>query len=61
MTPISMTNQKAYRLGTGIVLVALGVVVLGVVVLHARFDAHAAFVIGVNVITGLAMIVFHRL
>ena len=60
MTPTMMTGHKAWRLGTGIVLVILGALVLGIGVLNARFDAYAAFIVGINVVTGSAMIVFHR-
>jgi hypothetical protein len=35
--------------------------VLGIGLLSARLDAYAAFIVGGNVVTGAAMIAFHRL
>ena len=61
MTPIFMTGNRAWRLATGIALVILGLLVLGFGVMNARFDAYAALITGTNVVTGVAMVLFHRL
>jgi uncharacterized membrane protein HdeD (DUF308 family) len=61
MTPLSVTGNRAWRLATGIALVILGILVLGFGVMNARFDVYAAFITGTNVVTGIAMVLFHRL
>ena len=61
ITPISTSQNKACRLATGIALVILGILVLGVAVANARFDLYAGFVSVVNLVTGSAMVVFHGL
>lgn len=61
MAPTTMSNQKAWRLGTGIALVILGIVVLSVGLISARVDGYAIFISATNVVTGGGMILFCRL
>jgi hypothetical protein len=61
MATLSAGQHKAWRLGTGITLLVLGLLVVGIGVAYARFDVYSAAIAGLNVITGAGMLVFHKL
>ena len=59
--PTMAASSRAWRLGTGIVLVTLGMLVLSIQVRNAHWDAASVGIAGMLVISGTAMIGFNRL